>query len=223
MTALRQVVSDSLAVLLRLSACKTKSAHPPEIIEESVNPRSYPPPQDQQSRASTDTTATTSTSITITTMSLKPHIFKPPSYLQSIFDLTLIQYSNLTRVDLFTHPFVASLDDISSADTAIAILRKRTRFSKDSQTDDPVALLMGHLESIVHIVSLLSPSEALRDHIDPVCLSGLDLGSHILYVHSDAHYSSFHPQKLFLAASVFSLQYVAFCFEWIPLTSKSPR
>ena len=185
MTALRQVLSDSLAVVLRLSACKTTSAHPPEIIEESVNPRSYPPPSpppDQQSRASTDTTATTSTSITITTMPSKPHIFKPPSYLQSLFDLTLIEYSNLTGINLNKHPFVASLDDISSADTAIAILRKRTRLSKDFQADDPMALLMGQLESIIHMVSLLSPSEALRDHIDPVRPSGLYPGSYTFYM-----------------------------------------
>jgi hypothetical protein len=185
MTALRQVLSDSLAVLLRVSACKTTSAHPPETVEESFHPRSYPHPEDQQSRASTDTvtvTTTTTTTTTTITMSLKPHIFKPPSYLQSLFDLTLIEYSNITGKDLITHPFVASLDDISSADTAIDILRKRTRLSNDSQTDDRMALLMGHLESIIHFVALLSPSEALCDHIDPVCPSDLDLDLHAFYM-----------------------------------------
>jgi hypothetical protein len=161
MTALRQILSDTLAVLLRLSACRTTSSYFPETVEESFHPP-YPHLPDQQPSANHHETFTT------TTMTLRRHIVKPSSYLQSIFDHTLIEYSEQTGIDLVTHPFVACLDDASSADTAIAVLRERTPPSKFSRKDGPMALL-GYLESIARIVSLLSPSEALCDNIDPVC------------------------------------------------------
>jgi hypothetical protein len=179
MTALKQVLSDFLAVLLRLSACRTTSSHIPETVEESFHQYTDPHLLDQQPRASDDTTTTTTSA---TTMALKPHIVKPSSYLQSIFDLTLAEYSKQTGIDLMTHPFVISIDDITPVDKVITVLRERRRPSSTPQTDDPMALLMGHLESIAHMVSLLSPSEALHDNIDPVCQSGLDPDSQTFYM-----------------------------------------
>jgi hypothetical protein len=49
--------------------------------------------------------------------------------------------------------------------------------------DDKMVLLIRQLKSIFYIVSLLTPSEALCDNIDPVCQSDLDINSHILHVH----------------------------------------
>jgi hypothetical protein len=173
MTALRQILSDTLAVLLRLSACITTSSHP-ETFEEPYHPPPHPHLPDQQPSASHHETSSTST------MSLRSHIVKPSSYLQSLFDLTLIEYSKQTGIDLITHPFVASLDDVSSADMAIAVLRERIPSSSDSKSNGRMALL-DHLESIARIVSLLSPNEALCDNIDPVCRTLILVHTHLIY------------------------------------------
>ena len=168
---MKRILSETRAVLLRLTACTTTS-HIPETVEDSLHSQSQPHPPDQQPPERDDETLTTTT--TTTTMSLQPHITKPSSYFQSLFDLTLLEYSKHTGIDLTTYPIVARLDDISSVDKVIAILRERTRPS-DSKSVDPMALLMGHLGSIARMVSLLSPDEALCDNIDPVCQTGLDL------------------------------------------------
>ncbi len=167
MKTLRLILPDSLAVLLRLSARKTTSAHISGTIEESFHQQSsrlldHPP--DQQSAASDDETLTTTT-----TMSLPPDMLKPTSYLQSLFNLTLVEYSKQTGIDLMTNPFIATLDGLCSVDKAITVLRERPLPSSNLQVDDRVVPLMCQLESIFHIVSLLTPSEALCDNLDPVC------------------------------------------------------
>lgn len=172
---MRRILAETRAALLRLTACTTTSSHIPETVEESLHSQSQPHLPDQQPPETDDETLTTTT--TTTTMSLHPHAIKPSSYLQSLFDLTLLEYSKLTGIDLTTHPIISRLDDISSVDKAISVLRERTR-PDDSKTVDPMALMMGHLGSIAHIVSLLSPDEALRDNIDPVCQTSLDLDTH---------------------------------------------
>ena len=171
---MRRILSETRAVLLRLTACTTPT-HIPETVEESLHSPSQPHLPDPQPPESDDETLTTIT--TTTTMSLQPHIVKPSSYFQSLFDLTLLEYLKHTGIDLTTYPIIARLDDISSVDKAIAILRERTR-PEDSKSVDPMALMMGHLRSIAHIVSLLSPDEALCDNIDPVCQTGLYLDAH---------------------------------------------
>jgi hypothetical protein len=171
MEALRQL-SDSLAVLLRLSACKTTFAHISESDEEPFDQQSSNL-SDQQPAASDDETLTTST----TTMSLQPDILKPTSYFQSLFNLTLVEYSRQTGIDLIAHPLISSLDDISSVDKAITVLRERSQPSNNSQMDEKMVSLICQLKSIFNIVSLLTPSEALCDNIDTVCQSYLDLNS----------------------------------------------
>jgi hypothetical protein len=170
MKALR-VLSDSLAVLLRLSACKTTSAHISETVEESFDPQSSNL-SDQQPAANDDETLAT------TTMSLQPDILKPTSYFQSLFNLSLVEYSRQTGIDLITHPLISSLDDICSVDKAITALRERCQPLNNPQMDDKTVLVICQLKSIFYIVSLLTPSEALRDNIDTVCQSDLDLISH---------------------------------------------
>ena len=198
MKALRRL-SDSLAVLLRLPACKTT-----ETVEESFDQQSSNPP-DPQPAARDDETLTTLTTDTTTIMSLHPHILEPTSYFQSLFNLTLVEYSKQTEIDLITHPFVSSLDDLCSVDKAITILRERSKPSNNPQMDDKTIVLSCQLESIFYVVSLLTPSEALCDNIDPVCQILILIRS----AFSNIHYSNFHPQKLSMAASVFFLQYVA--------------
>lgn len=173
---MRRLLADTRAVLLRLS-CQTTTPHITETVEESLHSRSHPhlPEKPQASDDETLTTATATT--TTTTMSFESHIVKPLSYLQSLFDLTLLEYSRHTGIDLTTHLFIARLDDISSVDKAIAVLLERAR-PDDPKTGDGTALLIGHLESIAHIVSLLSPDEALCDNIDPVCQTGPDPDLH---------------------------------------------
>jgi hypothetical protein len=166
MKALR-LLSDSLAAVLRLSTCKTT-----ETVEESFDQQSSDL-SDQQPATSDDETLTT-------TMSLQqPDILEPTSYFQSLFNLTLLEYSRQTGTDLISHPFISSLDDICSVDKAITVLRKRSQPLNNPQMNDKTALLSCQLESIFHIVSLLTPSEALRDNIDPVSQSDLDLTYHI--------------------------------------------
>lgn len=159
MKVLRQLLSDSLAVFLRLSACNTTSSHIPAPIEKP----SYQQPSDhlpdQQSPASANE------ALSAATMSLQSDIITPSPYLQSSFNLVLVEYSKQTGIDLITHSFAAGLDDIYSVDRAITTLRERTGASN---IGDPIAQLVGHLKSIVHIVSLLSPSEAISENIDPV-------------------------------------------------------
>jgi hypothetical protein len=176
MRALR-LLSDSLAVLLRLSACSTTSAHISETAEESSDQQSLNL-SDRQPAASDDETLTTTA-----TMSLQPGILQPISYFQSLFNLTLVEYSRQTGVDLITHPFISSFDDICSVDKAITVLRERSRPLNNPQMNDRMVLLICQIKSIFYIVSLLTPSEALYDNIDPVCPSDLGLYSHILHVH----------------------------------------
>jgi hypothetical protein len=202
MKALR-LLSDSLAVLFRHSACRTTSAHISETVVESFDQQSSNL-SDRQPAANDDETLTTIT----TTMSLQPDILEPTSYFQSLFNLTLVEYSKQTGMDLITHPFISSFDDICSVDKAITVLRERSQPLNNLQMGDKVVLLIGQIKSIFYIVSLLTPSEALCDNIDPVCQSDLDLNSHFTCAFSDVYYSNFHPQKLSMAASVFSLQCV---------------
>ena len=173
MRALRKLLSDTLAVFLRLSACNTTSSYPLTAIEESTHHSLFEIP-DQRSQVSDDE------AVPAPTMSPPPHIVAPSSYLQSSFDLTLREYSKQTGIDLIGHPFAASFDNLDSVDTAIAALRERTPVSSDSQ-DDSIALLMNQLKSITHIVSLLSPTEALRGYIDSVCPGSL---IHTFYPHA---------------------------------------
>jgi hypothetical protein len=193
MKTLRLILSDSLAVLFRLSACNTTSAHIPEAVEESFHPQSshlldqQPPANDNESLTTTST------------MSSPPDVLRPSSYLQSMFNLTLVEYSRQTGIDLITYPFIASLYDISSVDKAIAVLRNQSQPPNGPEMDDPMSLLMCRLESIVNIVSLLTPSEALYDIIEPVCQSNLDLYSHILYVQSRL-LQRFSPAKAILGS-----------------------
>jgi hypothetical protein len=198
MKALR-LLSDFLAVLFRLSACRTTSVHLSETVEESFDQRSSNL-SDRQPAASDDETLTNTT-----TMPLQPDILKPTSYFQSLFNLTLVEYSRQTGVDLITHPSISSLNDICSVDKAITILRERSQPLNNPQMEDKMVLLICKIKSIFYIVSLLTPSEALCDNIDPVCQSDLDLNSHFTCAFSDVYYSNFHPQKLSMAASVFSL------------------
>lgn len=177
MKALR-LLSDSLAVLLRVSVCKTTSAHISEIVEESFDPQSSNL-SDRLPAASDDETLTTTT---MSTMSLQPDILEPTSYLQSMFNVTLVEYSRQTGIDLITRPFISSLDDVCSVDKAITVLRERSQPLNNPQMDDKMVLMSCQLESIFHIVSLLTPSEALRDNIDPVCQSDLDLNPHTFYM-----------------------------------------
>lgn len=176
MKALR-LLSDSLAVFLRASVCKTTSAHILETVEESFDYQSSNL-SDRQPAASDDSDET----LTATTMSLQPDILEPTSYLQSMFNLTLVEYSRQTGIDLITRPFLSSLDDVCSVDKAITVLRERSRPLNKPQRDDKMVLMSCRLESIFYIVSLLTPSEALRDNIDPVRQSDLDLDSHTSYM-----------------------------------------
>jgi hypothetical protein len=162
MKALRRL-SDSLAVLLRLSVCKTTSTHISETVDEPFDPQSSNISYRQPAASDDDEGST------ITTMALQPDILKPTSYFQSLFNLTLVEYSRQTGIDLITHPFISSLDDIRSVDKAITVLRERSQSLNSPQMDDKVALLIRQLKSIYCTVSLLTPSEALCDNIDPVC------------------------------------------------------
>jgi hypothetical protein len=170
MKGLRQLLSDSLAVFLRLSACSTTSCHIP-TVNEGLSHLDHLP--DQRSPAGDDE------ALPAAMMSPPPCLNTPSSYLQSSFDLTLREYSKETGIDLTRHSFAASLDNIGDVDTTIVALRGRSRISSDPGADDPIAKLVSQLRSIAHIVSLLSPTEALRDNIDLVCLMEHD--SHILH------------------------------------------
>lgn len=177
MKGLRQLLSDSLQIFLRLSACNTTSFHQPTVFEESHHHSCDHLPY-QRSLASDNET--------LATMSPPRFTITPSSYLQSSFDLTLREYSKQIEVDLIAHPFAASLDDVNSLDTTIAALRERTRVSNDSKTDDHIAQLMSYLKSIIHIVSLLSPPEALSENIDLVCHG--DWFARVKCAFSDAHF-----------------------------------
>jgi hypothetical protein len=163
MKGLRQLLSDSLQLFLRLSACNTTSFHQPTVIEESSHHHSCDHLAYQRDVAGDYEMLATMSPLRFTT--------KPSSYLQSSFDLTLREYSKQTEIDLIAHPFAVSLHDVNSLNTTIAALRERTRVSNDSKTDDHMAQLMSYLKSITHLVSLLSPREALSEHIDLVCHS----------------------------------------------------
>ena len=158
-----KLLSDSLAALLRLSACRTTSTYISETLEESFDQQSSNL-SDRQPAASDDETLTITT-----TMTLQPDILLPTSYLQSLFNLTLIEYSRQTGIDLITQPSISSLDDICSVDKAINALLERSQPLNNPQMDDKMALLIRQLKSIFYIVSLLTPSEALCDNINPVC------------------------------------------------------
>lgn len=176
MKGLRQLLSDSLEVFLRLSACSTTSRHTSTIIEEFSHPQPFdhhPLPDQQRPHDDSDE------ALSAVTMSPPPSMSTPPSYLQSSFDLTLREYSKETGINLIRHPFAASLNNIDDVNTAIAALRERSRVSSDLQADDLVAQMVNQLRSITHIVSLLSPTEALNDNIDLVCLRKHD--SHIFH------------------------------------------
>jgi hypothetical protein len=176
MKGLRQLLSDSLQIFLRLSACNTTSFHQPTVTEEFY-PQSCDHLPFQQSLASDDET--------LTTMSPPRFTITPSSYLQSCFDLTLREYSKHIDVDLIAHPFAATLDDVNSLDTTMAALRERSRVPNDSKTEDHMAQLMSYLKSIIHIVSLLSPPEALSENIDMVCPG---IGSHESNARSLTHF-----------------------------------
>jgi hypothetical protein len=179
MKGLRQLLSDSLAVFLRLLACSTTSRHTLTVIEELSHhqpfdhlPHQLSPPGDNEA-------------LSAVTISPPPGMSTPSSYLQSSFDLTLREYSKETGIDLIRHPFATSLDNIDDVNTTIAALRERSRVSSDPQAGYLVAQMVNQLRSITHIVSLLSPSEALSDNIDLVCLRKHD--SHFSYGPSEAH------------------------------------
>lgn len=161
MKGLRQLLSDSLAVFLRLSACSTTSCHIP-TANQGLSHLDHLP--DQRSQAGDDE------ALSAAMMPPPPCLNTPSSYLQSSFDLTLREYSKETGIDLTRHSFAASLDNIGDVDTTIVALRARSRISSDPGADDPIAQLVSQLRSIAHIVSLLSPTEALRANIDLVCL-----------------------------------------------------
>ena len=173
MKGLRQLLSESLEVFLRLSTCNTASFHTLTVIEELSPHQSFGHLPDQRSSAGDDE------ALSAVTMSPPSCMTTPTSYLQSSFDLTLREYSKETGIDLIRYPFAASLDNIDDVDTTIAALRDQSRLSSDPQADDPIAQLVNQLRSITHIVSLLSPTEALSDNIDLVCLREHD--SHILH------------------------------------------
>jgi len=160
MKGLRQLLSDSLEVFFRLSACSTASCQTQTVIEELSHLQSFDRLPNQRFPAGDDE------ALSALTMSPPPCMNTPPSYLQSCFDLTLREYSKETGIDLIRHPFAASLDNIDDVDTTIAALRERSRVSSGPKADDCIAQLMNQLRSITHIVSLLSPIEALSDNID---------------------------------------------------------
>lgn len=172
MKALRRL-SGSLARLLRPPAPKTTSTHTSETVEEPFDQKSSNL-SDQQPTASDD-----DETLATTTMSLQPDILEPTSFLQSLFNLTLVEYSRQTGIDLITHPIISNLDDICSVDKAITTLRERSQPLNNPKMDDKMVPLICQLKSIFYIVSLLTPSEALRDNIDPVCQSDLDLNSYM--------------------------------------------
>jgi hypothetical protein len=163
---LRELLSDSIQVFLRLSVCNTTFSDQSTVIEESSYHHSCDHLPYQRSLASDDETLTA----TIMSPPVPPRsIISPRSYLQSSFDLTLNEYSKQTGINLIAHPFVASIDDIDSFHTSMAVLPQRIRMENDSQTGDAIARLMNHLKSIIYIVSLLSPPEALSENVDLVC------------------------------------------------------
>jgi hypothetical protein len=162
MKAVRQLLSDTLAIFLRLSACNTASSYPQADIFQSSHRQPFDRLTDQPSAASDDQTSLAST------MSLQPYIITPSSYFQSHFDLTLIEYSKLTGIDLTTHRLASAPNDKYSVDSVINTSRERIRASNDPQTDDSMTRLRSQLKSIAHIASLLSPREVLIDYIDPV-------------------------------------------------------
>jgi hypothetical protein len=177
MRGLRQLLSDSMAVFLRLSACNTTSCHIPTVNEELSHLDHLP---DQRSPAGNDE------ALPAVMMSPPPYLCTPSSYLQSLFDLTLREYSKETGIDLIRHSFAASLDNIGDVNTTIVALRERSQVSSDAGADDPIAELVSQLRSIAHIVSLLSPTEALRGNIDLVCLR--EHNSHILHTSLLTHF-----------------------------------
>lgn len=179
MKGLRQLLSDSLAVFLRFPACSTTSRHTLTVIEEMSNHQPFDHLPDQRSPGDNEAVSTV-------TMSPPPGMSTPSSYLQSSFDLTLREYLKETGIDLIRHPFAASLDNIDDVNTTIAALRERSRVSSDPQAGYLVAQMVNQLRSITHIVSLLSPTEALSDNIDLVCLRKHD--SHFSYGPTEAHF-----------------------------------
>jgi hypothetical protein len=170
---LRELLSDSLQVFLRLSVCNTTFSDQSTVIEESSYHHSCDHLPYQRSLASDDET------LTATIMSPPRSIISPRSYLQSSFDLTFNEYSKQTGINLIAHPFAASIDDIDSFHTTMAALPQRIRMANDPQTGDAIARLMNHLKSIIYIVSLLSPPEALSENVDLVC--SRELGSDELF------------------------------------------
>ena len=199
MKGLRQLLSDSLAVFLRLSACSTTSWHVPTVQFSHLDHLPY-----QRSPAGNDK------ALPAVMMSPPSCLSTPSSYLQSSFDLTLREYSKETGIDLIRHSFAASPDNIGDVDTTIVALRERSRVSSDPGADDPIAQLVSQLRSIAHIVSLLSPAEALRDNIDLVRLREHD--SHILHTSLLTLRSGSHLKKRSIPALASSSQSVVFFF-----------
>ncbi|KAI9449561.1 hypothetical protein F5148DRAFT_1247082 [Russula earlei] len=152
-----RLLSHALDIFLRLSTCKPTSSHLQTPLEHQLSHDHLP---HQQFPANDDE------SFSMPAMSQQPYIVTPSSYLQSSFNLTLIEYSHQTGIDLTTHPFAAIVNDIHSVDATIAALQERILSSSDSKIGDSIAGLMSKLKSIVHIVFLLSPSEALSENID---------------------------------------------------------
>jgi len=160
MKGLRQFLSDTLATFLRLSACHT---HLSTSVEESFRRPSLDHILYHQSPTNEET-------VPVPPMSPPPYIFTPTPFLQSSFDVTLVEYSKLTGIDLITHPFAAIFDDdIHTVDMVVAAMQERVRPSGDLKMDNLIAGLMGHQKSIAHIMSLLSPRQALSENIDLVC------------------------------------------------------
>ncbi|KAH9960124.1 hypothetical protein BC827DRAFT_414697 [Russula dissimulans] len=159
MRALRQFLSDTLATFLRLSACHT---HISTSVEESFRHPSLDHLPYHLSPTNED-----DKTVPVPTMSPSPYIFTPSSYLQSSFDVTLVEYSRLTGIDLITHPFAAIFDDdIHTVDMVVAAMQERAQPSGDLKMDSLIAGLMNHLKSIAHVMSLLSPRVSLSEHID---------------------------------------------------------
>lgn len=193
MRSLRKLLSVPSAVLLRLSPCNTKSAHPPISFEHSSHSQFSDHPPDTQSHLNQDKVLPTPRM-----PSSRSHRITSSSYLQSCFDLTLTEYSKETGIDLIKHPIVATLDQCDCVDTVIAAILGQIR-SNDSKIDRSMVELMRQLKSTVQIVFWLSPTDALSDNID---LVGRRLpGSCILYGHAVTHaLQRFTPAKAIFAS-----------------------
>ncbi|KAI0298096.1 hypothetical protein B0F90DRAFT_826418 [Multifurca ochricompacta] len=120
----KELLSRPLAVLLHLSSCHLQPSDnlPQPPASQNVVPSTAP-------------------------MSSPLPIIAPTSYLQSLFNVTLIKYSKETGIDLATHPLAATIDSCSSIGAVIVAIQEQTWPS-------------------AHTVFLLSPSAALKGNID---------------------------------------------------------